>query len=278
MRNRKQQKKISSEYIILFVGIVLSIVFLLLDTIGSLGFLRNGISYIMDPIDFNANFLGTEVRSYLESFVSLKEFRDEYNRMSIDIYEKDVENSFYVILKEENEALKKQISLGEKDQKYVMAKVLREKDSKYLRINKGEKDGIAVGDTVLLGNMYVGTVVVIDNKGSLVRTPLHKGSSLEVVVVSGNIEEVRAKESTDILSKGVVNGSSEGIIIENMSMGSNLTNGDVVVVNDARVGEYLVLGYLQNISENPAATSRSGFVDPIIEYEKLITLFVRINF
>ena len=278
MKNRKQQKKISTDYIILFTGIVLSILFLLLDTIGSLAFLRSGISYVMDPIDYNANAVGTEIRNYLETFVYLKDFRDEYNQMSIDIYEKEVESSFYAILQEENDALRKQISLRDQEQKYVMAKVLGEKESEFLRINKGEKDGIAAGDVVLLGNMFVGTVVVTDSKGSLVRTPLNRATSLEVVVVSGSIEEVRAKESTNILSKAVIKGSSEGIIIENMSMSSNLNNGDVVVVNDSRVGEYLVLGYLQDISENPAATSRSGFVEQIMNYEKLITVFVRVDY
>jgi cell shape-determining protein MreC len=278
MKGRKQQRKFSSDYLILLITFVLSILFLLLDTIGSLAFLRRGISFVADPIDYNANSLGTEVKEFLGIFVDLKNFKDEYNQMSIDIYEKDVENSFYTILREENDALKKQITLGDQKQEYVMAKVLGDEKSEFLRINKGEKDGIVAGDVVLLGNMYVGNVVVVDSKGSLVRTPFNRATSLEVVVVSGSIERVRAKESVDILSKGVIKGSSGGIIIENMSMNSNLTNDDIVVVNDSRVGEYLVLGRLQDISENPAATSRSGYVEPIIDYEKLITVFVRVDF
>lgn len=278
MKGRKQQRKFSSDYLILLITFVLSILFLLLDTIGSLAFLRRGISFVADPIDYNANSLGTEVKDFLGIFVDLKNFKDEYNQMSIDIYEKDVENSFYTILREENDALKKQITLGDQKQEYVMAKVLGEEKSEFLRINKGEKDGIVVGDVVLLGNMYVGNVVVVDREGSLVRTPLNRASSLEVVVVSGSIDEVRSEKEVNILSKGVVKGSSGGIVIENMSMNSNLTNDDIVVVNDSRVGEYLVLGRLQDISENPAATSRSGYVEPIIDYEKLITVFVRVDF
>ena len=278
MKGRKQQRKFSSDYLILLITFVLSILFLLLDTIGSLAFLRRGISFVADPIYYNANSLGTEVKDFLGIFVDLKNFKDEYNRMSIDIYEKDVENSFYTILRDENDALKKQITLGDQKQEYVMAKVLGDEKSEFLRINKGEKDGIVAGDVVLLGNMYVGNVVVVDSKGSLVRTPFNRATSLEVVVVSGSIERVRTKESVDILSKGVIKGSSGGIIIENMSMNSNLTNDDIVVVNDSRVGEYLVLGRLQDISENPAATSRSGYVEPIIDYEKLITVFVRVDF
>jgi cell shape-determining protein MreC len=275
---KKKSKNLPNEYIILFAGIILSVLFLLLDMLGSLAFLRGGISYVMDPIDYNANFLGAEVREYLETFAYLKDFRDEYNQMSIDIYEQEVKTSFYAIIQEENEALRKQISLRDQDQEYVMAKVLSNSDVDILRINKGERDGIAIGDVVHLGNMFVGIVVNVDGKGSSVRTPLNRGSSLEVVVVSGDIEEIRTGESTNILSKGVVKGSSEGIIIENMSMSANLENGNVVVVNDSRVGEYLVLGYLRDISENPAATSRSGFVSSIVNYDKLVTVFVKLDF
>jgi cell shape-determining protein MreC len=275
---KKKSKNLPNEYIILLAGIILSVLFLLLDMLGSLAFLRGGISYVMDPIDYNANFLGAEVREYLETFAYLKDFRDEYNQMSIDIYEQEVKTSFYAIIQEENEALRKQISLRDQDQEYVMAKVLSNSDVDILRINKGERDGIAIGDVVHLGNMFVGIVVNVDGKGSSVRTPLNRGSSLEVVVVSGDIEEIRTGESTNILSKGVVKGSSEGIIIENMSMSANLENGNVVVVNDSRVGEYLVLGYLRDISENPAATSRSGFVSSIVNYDKLVTVFVKLDF
>jgi hypothetical protein len=35
------------------------------------------------------------------------------------------------------------------------------------------------------------------------------------------------------------------------------------------------LGYLVGLSENPAATSRSGYVSPILDYDKLITVFVK---
>lgn len=274
---KKKSKNLSNEHIVLLAGIILSVLFLLLDMLGSLTFLRRGISYIMDPIDYNANLLGTQSREYIETFAYLQDFRDEFNQMNIDIYEQEVKTSFFAILQEENDALRKQISLRDQEQKYVMAKVLSNSEVDILRINRGERDGVAVGDIVHLGNMLVGIVVNVDGRGSSVRTPLNRGSSLEVIVVSGHIEEIRSNESTNILSKGVVRGSSEGIVIENMSMSANLENGNVVVVNDSRVGEYLVLGYLQDISENPAATSRSGFVSPIVDYEKLITVFVKID-
>ncbi len=275
---KKNTKKISTEYIILLMGILLGIGFFLLDSLGAVNFVRTGISFAMDPVAYQGNVAGGVVKEYLETFVRLNEFRDEYNELSIKVYEQEVESSFYAVLKEENESLRKQVALAELEQNYVMAKVLGGLENDFLRINKGEREGVVVGDVVLLGNLYIGIIIRVDSQGSLVRLPTNRASNLEVVIVRGKIENLRMDEDIGILTKGVVKGSADGIRVENMSMSASLQNGDIVVVNDSRVGQYLVLGYLVGLSENPAATSRSSYVSPIFDYDKLITVFVRTDF
>jgi cell shape-determining protein MreC len=275
---KKEEKKISTEYLILLTGVILGIGLLILDSLGAVSFLRSGISFVIDPVAYHGTFVGGSVREYFETFIRLDEFRQEYNELSMKVYEQEVESSFYAILKEENESLKKQISLGDSEQKYVMAKVLSREESNLVRINKGESDGIAIGDVVVLGDMYIGVVANVDKKGSLVRLPSNRSSSLEGIVVRGDMEIVRSLEQVDVLTKAVVKGSADGIRIENMSMNASLQNGDIVVTNDSRVGEYLVLGRLVGLSENPAATSRSGYVSPVFDYNRLITVFVMVDF
>jgi cell shape-determining protein MreC len=272
---KSNNKQLSKEYFFPIFCIFVGIVFFLSDTLGILNFVRSGISFVMQPVAYEGNRIGGEGKEYLETFVRLNEFRKEYNELSIDIYQKEVENSFFILLKEENESLKRQISLGGSNSAYVMAKVLSGGDYEIIRINKGESSGIAVGDVVVWGNMFVGIVTRVDREGSLVRLPSSNSSNLEVVIVRGGIEEARVLDNFNALSKGVVKGSLDGIRIENMSMEADLKNGDVVIVNDTKVGEYLVLGYLVGLSENPAATSRSGYVSTIVDYDKLITVFVR---
>lgn len=274
---KKNGKKISIDYVVLLTGVLLGVGFLLLDSLGAVSFIRTGISFVMDPVAYQGDVAGSTVKEYLETFVKLNEFRQEYNELTVELYEQEVESAFYGILKEENEALRKQVTLGNLDQKYVMAKVLGGVEENFLRINKGQRDGIAVGDVVTLGNMYVGTVVKADLAGSLVRLATNKASNLEAIVVRGELEQLRNMEDVKPLTSAVVKGSAEGVRIENMSMNAVLENGDVVVVNDPRVGQYLILGYLVGLSENPAATSKSGYVSPILEYEKIITVFVRID-
>ena len=274
---KKNGNPLSNEFIFLLLSIFLGIILFLLDSLGILSFARSGISFIMDPVAFQANSIGSAGRDYLQTFVRLNDFRKEFNDLSTYVYEKDVENSFYLLLKEENESLRKQISLGSENKKYVMSKVLSGTDYNFLNINKGESSDIVVGDVVVFGNMLVGIVVRVDREGSLVRLATNKNNSLEAVVVRGGVEEARLSEGVDILTKAIVKGSSDGIKVENMSMNVDLQEGDIVVVNDSKVGEYLVLGRLVALSDNPAATSRSGYVSPIIEYDRLITVFVRVE-
>jgi rod shape-determining protein MreC len=274
---KKNAKKISIDYIVLISGVLLGIGFLLLDSLGTVSFMRTGISFVMDPVAYQGNIAGSTMKEYLETFIKLNEFRQEYNDLTIELYEQEVESSFYGILKEENESLRKQITLGNLDQKYVMAKVLGGVEENFLRINKGQQDGIAVGDIVTLGNMYVGIVVKADLAGSLVRLATNKASNLEAIVIRGELEQLRNMGDIKPLTSAVVKGSADGITVENMSMNVDLENGDIVVANDPRVGQYLVLGYLVGLSENPAATSKSGYVSPILDYEKIITVFVRID-
>lgn len=274
---KKDSKKISREYLALLGGVVFGIGLLILDSLGALSFLRSGISFVMDPVAYRGSYAGSEIRDYFATFGRFNEFRREYSELSMKVYEQEVDSAFYSTLKEENEALKKQIELGDVEQKYVLAKVLAPLGNNLLRINKGEDEGIAVGDVVVLGNMYVGLVVEVDKKGSLVRLPSNTGSSLEAIVVEGDVESARNVKNTSVLTKGVVKGAPDGIRIENMSMNAPLKNGDTVIVNDSRVGEYLVLGSLVGLSENPAATSRTGYVSPILDYDKLMTVFVIIE-
>jgi cell shape-determining protein MreC len=269
---KPKSKGIEKDYLLFLASLALSIFFLLLDHIGSSQILRTGISFVMEPISYSASNAGKDLRGYFDTFTQFAKFKSEYNDLKVAYLKEVIENDSYVTLKEENDSLRKQISLGNKEKKYVLAKVLSGKEVDTLRINEGTKSGVAVGDIVVLGNLYIGTIVRADYEGSLVKLGSNSSSHLEVAVL-------RSEESADfeskVLTKGVASGSSEGIKIENMSMYADLKSGDTVFVNDSKVGDYLILGYLVGLSENPADTSRSGFVSPAADYGSLVTVFVR---
>lgn len=274
---RKKSNILSNEVTIFAIAFLTIVFFFLGDRVGALSFLRKGISYIAHPIYYAANVAGSDISSYAYAIVELDDFKKEYEEISLKLYEKEVENSYYALLLEENEALRKQIDFADSSDKYVLSKVLNDISIDSLRIDKGRKAGISVGDIVSIGNVYIGTIWECDENGSLVRLANSKSNSLEVVIVDGDWTSVIKGRKLGILSKAVVTGSAEGIKVENISNSADVVNGSLVVVNDSKVGRNLVLGYIVDLSSNPAEVSRNAYVSPIIEYENLLTVFVNIN-
>ncbi len=259
------------------VGIFLAILLVLLDSLVGISFVRSGISYIAQPIFVAANSVGKGVISSFEIFKDFGEFRRECDDLKEDFSAKNVENSYFTMLVEENESLRKQVNLANDEKEYLLVKVLSTDSVEFLRLNEGKASGIEMGDIAVLGNLYLGSVVQVDDKSSVVRLPRSKNNNLEVIVVNGDWMDVKDNRKVPILSKAVVSGTSDGIRIENISANSKVKNGDLVVVNDSKVGESLVLGYIVNLSNNPAETSRSGVVVPVVEYDDLITVFIRVR-
>lgn len=264
--------KVENSNLAIYISLFFAVVLLLADGLGGLNGIRNGLSFAFEPASFQANKAGIQVKEYFQTFVNLGNFRKEFNDMKIASYEKESQYANYLILKNENEALRKQIALGNTEAKYVMASVLRDGNVDSLLLDQGSEVGIQQGDIVSLGNVFVGIVSEVDLKGSTVRLPSDENSHLEVVILKSGQENAT---KTNILSSGVIGGSSEGIKVENISMNSDVADGDVVYINDSKVGGFFALGYVVALSSNPASTYKTAFVSPILDYDNLMQVFVR---
>lgn len=271
---KRNTTKAENSNIVVYISLLLAIVFLLIDGLSGLKGLRNAISYVFEPISLQANNAGSSVQEYFQTFVNLGDFRKEFNNLKVKSYENEAQYSNYLILKNENEALKKQIALGNKDAKYVLSNVLRDDNVDLLYIDQGSEAGILQGDVASLGNVFVGIVSNTDLKGSTVRLPSDGNSHLEVVILKAGQPD---STKVNILSSGVTSGSAEGIKIENISMNSEVTNGDVIYINDSKVGGFFALGYVVGLSSNPASTYKTAFVSPILDYDNLMQVFVRVD-
>lgn len=260
--------------IVVYISLLLAIVLLLLDGLSGMKGSRNALSFVFEPTSFQANIAGSKVKEYFQTFVNLGKFRKEFNDLKIASYDKEAQYSNYVILKNENEALKKQIALGNMEAKYVLANTLRNDNVDTLAIDQGSESGLQQGDVVTVGNVFVGIISSVDLKGSTVRLPSDGNSHLEVVVLKPGQD---GNMNTNILSSGVVSGTVEGIKIENISMNSEVTDGDVIYINDSKVGGFYALGYVVALSSNPASTYKTAFVSPVLDYDNLMQVFVRVE-
>lgn len=271
MKINTEEKKQGSE-IAVYISALLAVLLLLSDGIWGFSTIRNVIAFVIQPAVYSANNAGGAVKSYLETFSQLGRFRKEYDELKARVYNMESKYAEYMIIVNENDSLRKQVAIGDATSKYVMAGVLRDDAIGTMLIDKGNKDGIQEGDVVSVGNTFVGLVSKTDTQGSLVNLPVNSNSHFEVVILKSGFNT-----STNILSKGVVSGSEEGILAENISMNSDVQNGDVVYINDSKVGGFLALGYIVGLSSNPASTYKTAYVSPVLDYDTLMNVFVKTN-
>lgn len=274
---KKLVKKCLGENLLLPISLLLVALFLLLDSFNLLPHLRHGISFLFTPVAVDATNTGGGIREFASSVTNVSKFRKEYNEMKVQMYEKDINNAYYQTLLEENNSLRKQINLSNVVEKQVLTKVVGSDGLNKLNIDAGSKDGVSQGDIVSLGNLYIGVVDKVDAYGSSVSLPSSKDSSFEVIISTVGVEQGKVVESAPILSKAVATGIGEHISLENIAMNSSVKDGDIVITNDSKVGRYLVVGKVVGLSNNPAATSKSAKVSPLVEYEHLMTVFVTIK-
>lgn len=235
-------------------------------------------SYIFNPIYVFGSDTGGSVSSWRDALVDASSYIDEYNQMKEEIAILKIENSEKLIDYEEYIAFKEHSSMLTSQNKYIEAKILNYKENGELIINKGEDSGIKKGDIVLLGRVYIGTVSSIAISSSLVTLPFNKASSFEVVVVPSSIDLNKGSRiDSFVKSTGVVVGSTDNILIENMGINSNVSDGDYVLLRDERVGEILLLGTLVGVSKNPASTHKNGYVSPMFDASNILTVFIRVE-
>ena len=265
-------KKNSKNWLSIPITFVISLIFILFSSLGWLDTISHGIGYVGDPIYSTSSNVANSIKSFFGTLTEISQFRDEFNDMKLQIAQYEIQNAEYQQLNKENIDLKEQLDLENKKNSYVEASILDHIETDSMIINVGLDDGVINGDIIVLGNSFIGIVIDVGQYTSKVRLPISKSSFLESYITS-----TEEGASQRILSKAVVSGSSDGIKIENIGMNSGVQNGDTVIVNDSKVGENLILGKLVGLSEDPATTTRSGYVSPIIDYYDLTNVFVRIE-
>jgi cell shape-determining protein MreC len=259
--------------LLLFLGIVLVFIgrFEVSDII------RRPLSYVFEPVSFTAHSTGSSLNNWGIALFDASSYIDDYERIRKELLElksKELTTLDY----QEYRALKLHSSLLNKEAEYISSQVINYTEKGEIFINKGLSDGIKEGNVVVLGNIFVGVVTKADLNGSIVRLPTNRSSSYEVVLLPSSFE-VEQELALDgfVLSTGVVSGSSNSINIDNIGINSKVSEGDLVVLRDERIGELLILGRLVGLSRNPASTSQSGYVSPVFDYNNLLNVFIRVN-
>ncbi|MDP3764236.1 MAG: rod shape-determining protein MreC [bacterium] len=175
-------------------------------------------------------------------------------------------------LKEENDFLRKALSLGQKEsKKIILADTLsldpfQAGDS--LLVNKGAKDGVKVGNSVILsGNILVGRV----------KEALAKES--RIILITSAQSKVTAV-SEDGGAKGVITGSASGALnLDLVLKESELRSGQVLLSSglDGFFERGFLVGEVTKVSSSDSAPFKKALVRPFFNTKDLKQVFIVIS-
>lgn len=252
-------------------------------------FLRDSFSFVFTPITFFSSNLAESIENRFDSIKEISSLKNENNQLNMEVARLNSEADLLALLLEENAALRREIGLGDPESNLIEAKVLGVGVGgvdDYVLINKGARDGLNKGDIVRIGNIFVGIVSDLEERSSKVTLPNSNSSFLEVIIVDSSAEgmsisELKQKYNNDSsvskLFSGVAVGSTSGISIENIATDSDIKEGDAVVVNDSRVNDFLYLGEISEIVDDPSASQKNAFVSLPLNYQEINFVFVQIE-
>jgi len=263
---------------------IITVIVILVSLVGAFNWLKTPLLFAFEPFYYYGNKTGIDTK---EVFTFLGEVGD-LKRKNENLYQENLllvsENILYQTLEQENVALIEQLNLGSTENKIVEAGVTYFDPSGYLLINMGREEGIKEGDIVSIGNIYIGRVVQVSLGISKIRTPLSSESILQVEITKKVSAEDNVKQLSSTIDRiqkdivhSVIKGSALGIVAEDIKLGEDVKIGDYVIVNDEKVGRFLIAGQLEEIINDPTQPELSAFVRPLINYEELTFVFVTIR-
>ena len=177
-------------------GLIIFSIFLVfltrIDFIG-INILKSGLNEIIYRVSFIVSLPEKQINKGLISINNHLKLYDEYELLKKQnklLKGKNYNNKYLI---SENERLRKLIDETLISSEEVVAKVLLDKDSPFLKsiiLNKGTKDKIKIGMAVLDGPYLVGKIVEVNFKTSRVLLVSDLNSKIPVILEPGNIQSI----------------------------------------------------------------------------------------
>lgn len=238
------------------------------------------IESIINDIVFLPQKIYTYSKEYLTSndgfFVDIEEIKTENEELKQKVEELEAKVIDYEQLYAENETLKKQISLTEEypDYKVVPADIISDSftnwEATYV-VNKGSKDGIVAGMTVIAENGLVGYVESVTNSTAKIISILDAGNSVSSRV-SRTREIVICKGSLSLAEK-------QQLKVINIPLDTSLIEGDKLETSGVG-GVYpkgISIGKVTEVLNKKNPLENEAIVELSVDFRKIETVAIIID-
>lgn len=134
--------------------------------------------------------------------------------------------------------------------------------SRYLSIDKGEEDGVKIGNVVISENILVGKVISVTPKTAKVILPQDPQIKIPVRTENGSRGEVSGQFGTKI-------------VLENVLQKESLEEGERIITSGEEYPAGLLLGKVTKVIFDEREPYKKAELTPLLDYDKLTTVFVK---
>ena len=240
---------------------------------GFLNPLRNGIGFLLNPIQSGVNRVGTSLYNGIRDYSTLKSAMSEKEQLKAQIDSLVEENSRLQAEQFELERLRELYQLDQEYMQYekIGARVIA-KDSgdwfQIFRIDKGSADGVRVDANVIAGGGLVGIVTDVGANYATVRSIID-----DVSRVSGMAQQSGA---TCIVSGDLTLFSEGRLRLSNIDKDGDIKEGDRIMTSNisSKFLPGILIGYASDIMTDETRLTKSGYLVPVAQFDSLQEVLV----
>lgn len=268
-RVKRKNNTIPAKYILLVLTLFCFLVMLGSFVLGwTSGPVGTAASYVFIPMQKGLTTVGNWISDKTYEIASLKDVMKENEQLKVQVDELTDELNTLKLEQYDTEDLRELLALdtGYSEYNKLSASVIGKDAGNWFDtflIDKGSKDGVAVGMNVITGRGLAGIITEVGPNYAKVRCIIDDTSSVSGMVLS---------TSDNCIVKGDLQTMDE----RQMITFSNLKDTEgKVAVGDQVVTSYisseyvqgLLIGYISEIHVNPNNLTKSGLITPVVDFE-----------
>lgn len=255
--NAQSQQEFSRFLLLCFVSCML----ILGDKIGLLSPVKGYSLVLTGPLKIATYRIGANIGNVASVLLHYSDASGQREKILRTDKENDLLRVEVKRLLVENENLRKQIG-AEINTSYSLTPATVLGISRFMQLTGGEKDGIKPGMSVVDGKVLIGKVHSVTNHTSLVVMPTDPDANISVI--------------TTRQSRGALKGQfGEKIYVEKILQKDPLfIDDEVVTAGDDGYVPGLLIGKITRVESQDTDPYKRGEVDPPVDYDKEITVFV----
>ena len=240
---------------------------------GFLSPLRNGVGYVLTPIQSGINRAGSAAYEKIRNYSNLQDALAENEELKSRVASLTEENNRLQLEQFEMDRLRELYGLDQEYMQYqkVGARVIA-KDSgdwfQIFRIDKGARDGIRKDMNVIAGGGLVGIVTDVGDNYATVRS---------IIDDSSQVYAMAMQSGTNCVVEGDLTLYREGRLrLTHIPQDGDVKEGDRIVTSNISSVFLpgLLIGYAADISVDSSRVTQSGYLVPVAQFDTLQEVLV----